>query len=82
MLVTQCQDRHFALQKDSEHFRRSKRRCSDKSHREYDLDGPKDATLVAGQDDEIDIKLKPARDLGAQITNAERLISRPGRLSR
>ena len=44
----------------------------------YDLDGPKEATLTAGQDDKIDIKLKPTRNLAAQMSNAEWLISMPG----
>ena len=37
----------------------------------YDLDGPKDATVAAGQEDKIGVKLKPARNLSAQLTNAE-----------
>ena len=44
----------------------------------YDLDGPKDATVAAGQEDKIDVTLKPARNLGAQLTNAEWLMSMPG----
>jgi len=44
----------------------------------YDLDGPKEATIAAGQEDEIDVKLKPTRNLSAQLTNAEWLISMPG----
>jgi virginiamycin B lyase len=44
----------------------------------YDIDGPKDATVTAGQDDKIDVKLKPARSLSAQMTNAEWLMSMPG----
>jgi streptogramin lyase len=44
----------------------------------YDLDGPKDTTVAAGQEDKVDIKLKPARSLAAQLTNAEWLISMPG----
>jgi len=44
----------------------------------YDLDGPKEATIAAGQEDKIEIKLKPTRNLSAQLTNAEWLISVPG----
>src|ERR1700732_3705332 len=45
----------------------------------YDLDGPKDATVAAGQEDKIDVTLKPARNLSAQLANAEWLIRVPGR---
>ena len=31
----------------------------------YDLDGPKDVTLSAGQESKLDLKLKPAQNLGA-----------------
>ncbi len=44
----------------------------------YDLDGPKDAAVAAGQEAKLDVKLKPARSLGAQLTNAEWLMSMPG----
>ena len=44
----------------------------------YDLDGPKDATIAAGHEDKIDVTLKPARNLSAQLTNAEWLMSMPG----
>jgi virginiamycin B lyase len=44
----------------------------------YDLDGPKDATVATGLEDKIDVKLKPARNLSAQLANAEWLISVPG----
>src|ERR1700685_4554558 len=44
----------------------------------YDLDGPKHATVAAGQEDKIDVTLKPARNLSAQLTNAEWLMSIPG----
>jgi virginiamycin B lyase len=44
----------------------------------YDLDGPKDATLAAGQEAKLDVKLKPTQNLGAQLTNAEWLMSMPG----
>src|SRR5579871_994148 len=44
----------------------------------YDLDGPKDATVAAGQEDKIDVKLAPTKDLTAQMSNAEWLISMPG----
>jgi virginiamycin B lyase len=44
----------------------------------YDLDGPKDATIAAGQEDKIAVTLKPARNLSAQLSNAEWLLSVPG----
>src|SRR5580698_10723559 len=44
----------------------------------YDLDGPKDATIAAGQADKIAVALKPARNPSAQLTNAEWLMSMPG----
>jgi virginiamycin B lyase len=44
----------------------------------YDLDGPHDVTLTAGQESKIALKLKPTRNLSAQLTNAEWLISMPG----
>jgi virginiamycin B lyase len=44
----------------------------------YDLDGPKAAVVAAGQAVTADLALKPARDLAAQVTNAEWLMSMPG----
>ena len=44
----------------------------------YDLDGPQDATVSAGQEDKIEVKLKPTQNLGAQMSNAEWLMSVPG----
>jgi streptogramin lyase len=44
----------------------------------YDLDGPRDATVAAGRDTDIAIKLKPTQNLADQLTNAEWLISMPG----
>src|SRR6204780_2035279 len=44
----------------------------------YDLDGPKDAAIAAGLEDKIDVTLKPTRNLSAQLTNAEWLMSMPG----
>ncbi|MGH7248153.1 MAG: carboxypeptidase regulatory-like domain-containing protein, partial [Pseudomonadota bacterium] len=44
----------------------------------YDLDGPKDVTLAAGKEGKVHLKLKPTRDLSAQLSNAEWLISMPG----
>ena len=44
----------------------------------YDLDGPHEARVAAGRDNKIDLKLKPAQNLSAQLTNAEWLISMPG----
>ncbi len=44
----------------------------------YDLDGPHDVTLAAGQESKVAVKLKPARNLSGQLSNAEWLISMPG----
>jgi virginiamycin B lyase len=44
----------------------------------YDLDAPKEATVTSGADSKVAIKLKPARNLSAQLTNAEWLMSVPG----
>jgi virginiamycin B lyase len=44
----------------------------------YDLDAPKAAVLEAGQAVIADLKLKPTRNLAAQLTNAEWLMSMPG----
>ncbi|HEY5063565.1 MAG TPA: carboxypeptidase regulatory-like domain-containing protein [Xanthobacteraceae bacterium] len=44
----------------------------------YDLDGPKDVTLSAGQESKADLNLKPAQNLADQLTNAEWLLSIPG----
>jgi virginiamycin B lyase len=44
----------------------------------YDLDGPKAADVAAGQATTADIKLKPTRNLTAQLTNAEWMMSMPG----
>src|SRR3984957_16818663 len=44
----------------------------------YDLDGRGEATVTAGQEDKIDVKLKPTQNLVAQMTNAEWLMSMPG----
>src|SRR6185312_11059827 len=44
----------------------------------YVLDGPRDVTLAAGQESKLALKLKPARNLSGQLTNAEWLISMPG----
>ena len=44
----------------------------------YDLDGPKAADVTAGQAATADIKLKPARNLASQLTNAEWMMSMPG----
>src|SRR6202046_1073466 len=34
----------------------------------YDLDGPGEATVTGGQEDKIDVKLKPTQNLVAQMT--------------
>ncbi len=44
----------------------------------YDLDGPKTADLTGGQPANVSIKLKPTRNLTAQMTNAEWMMSIPG----
>jgi virginiamycin B lyase len=44
----------------------------------YDLEGPKGADVAAGQAAGADIKLKPTRNLSAQLTNAEWMMSIPG----
>ena len=44
----------------------------------YDLDGPERCDRHGGQDDKIDVKLKPTQNLVAQMTNAEWLMSMPG----
>ncbi len=44
----------------------------------YDLNGPKDVTLSAGQESKADLNLKPAQNLADQLTNAEWLLSIPG----
>jgi streptogramin lyase len=44
----------------------------------YDLDGPKGADVEAGQATTADITLKPTRNLSAQLTNAEWMMSMPG----
>jgi virginiamycin B lyase len=48
----------------------------------YDLDGPKAAVVAASQAVTADLTLKPARNLAAQLTNAEWLMSMPGSESR
>jgi virginiamycin B lyase len=44
----------------------------------YDLDGPTNVTLAAGQESKVDLKLKPTQNLADQLTNAEWLLSMPG----
>ena len=44
----------------------------------YDLDGPKTATVTAGQNTTIDLKLKKTRNVSRQLTNAEWMMSAPG----
>ena len=44
----------------------------------YDLDGPDSADVVAGRTVSADLKLRAARDLASQLTNAEWLASFPG----
>ena len=43
----------------------------------YDLDGPKAANVPATGNATADVKLVPAKDLAAQMTNAEWLVSAP-----
>ena len=44
----------------------------------YDLDGDGAASIAAGHAATADLKLKPTRNLAAQLTNAEWLLSFPG----
>src|SRR5262249_51648245 len=44
----------------------------------YDLDGPKTATVTAGENTSIDLKLKKTRNISRQLTNAEWMMSAPG----
>jgi streptogramin lyase len=44
----------------------------------YDLDGPTAADVIAGQAVTADLALKPTRNLSAQLTDAEWLMSMPG----
>jgi virginiamycin B lyase len=44
----------------------------------YDLEGPDSADVVAGRTVSADLKLRAARDLASQLTNAEWLASFPG----
>jgi streptogramin lyase len=44
----------------------------------YDLDGPGHATVAPGKDATADLKLKTAKNLSAQLTNAEWMTSMPG----
>ncbi len=44
----------------------------------YDLDGPKSATVTAGQNSAVDLKLKKTRNISRQLTNAEWMMSAPG----
>src|SRR5207244_4595237 len=44
----------------------------------YDLDGPKAVDVVGGKTTTANIKLKPAKDLSAQLSDAEWLLSIPG----
>jgi streptogramin lyase len=44
----------------------------------YDLDGPQTADVAAGQTTTADIKLRPTRNLPAQLSNAEWFASFPG----
>lgn len=44
----------------------------------YDLDGPKTVNVVAGKATTANLKLKPAENLSAQLSDAEWLLSIPG----
>jgi len=44
----------------------------------YDLDGPKNAEVTAGQTATADVKLKPTKNITGQLTNAEWMLSIPG----
>src|SRR6185436_9267419 len=44
----------------------------------YDLDGPREVSVMAGQSVTADLKLAATRDLASQLSNAEWLASFPG----
>src|SRR5579872_710867 len=44
----------------------------------YDLDGPAQASVAADKTATVDLKLRAAQDIAAQLTNAEWLASMPG----
>jgi virginiamycin B lyase len=44
----------------------------------YDLEGPSSVDVGAGRTAQLDVKLRPARDLAAQLTNGEWFMSWPG----
>jgi streptogramin lyase len=44
----------------------------------YDLDSPKSATVTAGQNTAVELKLKKTRNISRQLTNAEWMMSAPG----
>src|SRR5262245_24094765 len=44
----------------------------------YDLDGPKEVNVLAEKPTTANLKLKPTENLGAQLTNAEWVLSVPG----
>jgi virginiamycin B lyase len=44
----------------------------------YDLEGPASADVAAGRTAQLDLKLRKAQDLAAQLTNGEWLMSWPG----
>src|SRR5262249_4481141 len=44
----------------------------------YDLEGPKAATLAAGQNATVDLQLRKTRNLSRQLSNAEWMMSAPG----
>ncbi len=44
----------------------------------YDLERPRTTTILAGQEDKVDLTLEPTRNLSAQLSNAEWLVSMPG----
>jgi virginiamycin B lyase len=44
----------------------------------YDLEGPKTATVAAGESGKLDLKLRKTRNLSRQLSNAEWMLSAPG----
>jgi streptogramin lyase len=44
----------------------------------YELEGPRSADVVSGQQSKLEMKLKKVKNLSSQLTNAEWLISMPG----
>lgn len=48
----------------------------------YDLDGPREVTIAAGQNTTVDLKLSKTHNLASQLSNSEWLTSFPARSRR